>query len=70
MVILAGQQIAAVDTEPGEEILSLGSSHAGTQVPIPVHFGKLKGTRQTFILGAKVSHFVEVFVQFERDLDI
>ena len=38
-----------------------------------LHYRKLRGTRQTFILGAKISSFVEVLVahvHVERDLDI
>ena len=38
-----------------------------------LHYGKLKGTRRTFILAAKISTFMEdsgLFDQVERDLDI
>ena len=40
---------------------------------MPMHHGKLIGTRQTFILGANVSSFVEVlglYVHVDEDLDI
>ena len=42
-------------------------------VQFSVHHGKLTGTRQTVILGAKLSSFVKILgllIQVESDLDI
>ena len=54
----------------------MSGSHVSLQsmnVIMTMHHGKIRGTRQTVSLGARLSSFVEVLghqVQFERDHDI
>ena len=48
-------------------------SRVQVRAEITGHYVKLKATRQTFTLGAKINSFLEVFdlfVQVERVLDI